>query len=211
MKTLVLVVSLAAATVSVIPAQSEFRKHNIEVGVGAAVPGDDIKSFLDPATSVTIGYGYRFLRYLQADAGFESVFGAGDVRDFYDSNLFGPLRIRDYQFFVPLGGRVILPLISERILLYGGGGGVYMRYTELIRQPSDFYRVDCPVCSSRSGWGSYALVGGSVALDRGRHFRLGVTGRVYRGHTEGDFFAGVPPARTSDRWSNIHAVFTVSF
>lgn len=200
------------ATLASVPAfcQTPYRKHNIELGLGAAVPGDDLKASFNSAPDLTVGYGYRFHRNFQADAGFETVFGSGDVEDYYESG-FGPLRIRDYQFFVPLGGRAILPLASERLLIFGGGGGAYMRYSELIRQPSDYYRIDCPVCNSRSGWGYYALAGASVALDQARHFRLGISGRVVRGHTEGDYFAGIPPFRTSDRWLNIHAVFTVAF
>jgi hypothetical protein len=98
-----------------------------------------------------------------------------------------------------------------RLLLSAGGGGAYLRYTELLRQPSDFFRFECPVCSSRSGWGYYGLVGGSVALDRRQLFRLGVTARVYQGHTDGEFLGLVPPIRTRDRWVNVFGEFGVTF
>jgi hypothetical protein len=86
-----------------------------------------------------------------------------------------------------------------------------MRYSERVRQPSTFIRVDCPVCNSRNGWGYYALVGTSVALDYAQHFRLGVSTKVYRGHTEGDPLGSVTGLRTRDRWINVFAEFGVSF
>ena len=107
---------------------------------------------------IAIDYGYRFHRYFQAEIGLDTLFGAANVRDFIGSG-FGALQIRDREFFLPLGGRAILPFARGRLLISGGGGGAYMRYAELLRQPSDYFRVDCPVCTSRSGWGSYALAG----------------------------------------------------
>ncbi len=174
------------------------------------MPRGELKPFLGPATTLQVGYGYRFQRYFQVDGGLETVFGAGDVRDFLETN-FGPLRIRDYAFFIPMGGRAVLPLWNERIQIYGGGGGAYVRYTELLRQPSDFVRIACPPCSSRSGWGTYAQAGFNVALDRNRLFRLGVRARMYRATTDGDSIAGLPPVETRDRWSNVAAVFSFTF
>jgi hypothetical protein len=71
--------------------------------------------------------------------------------------------------------------------------------------------LECTACRARSGWGYYALLGGSVALDRAQHFRLGVTSRVYRGTTEGDPFGPLPPVQTKDHWVNTAAEFTFAF
>jgi hypothetical protein len=78
------------------------------------------------------------------------LFGAADVEDYLNTGA-GFLKIRDREVFVPLGGRAILPLARGRFLFGGGGGVAYMRYAEVLRQPSEYFRFDCPVCTSRSG------------------------------------------------------------
>lgn len=206
MKPLVLITVLAGA----LAAQDYYPHHNVTFGVGAAQPRADLRPNFETSPGITLGYGYRFQRYFQADLGLDVVFGAAGVRDYLNTG-FGPLRIRDYQFFLPFGGRAILPLAKGRFLFSGGGGGVWGHYTELLHQPSDFYRIDCPVCGSRSGWGYYTLLGTTVFLDRNMHWRVGATGKVYRLHTEGDPLGTVPGLRTRDHWVNVYGEFGVSF
>ena len=202
-------VLLLTATAAIAPAQF-YPRHNFSFGVGGAQPKADLAAVFTPKPGISAGYGYRFQRYFQADVGFDTVFGAGNVRDYLETD-FGFLRIRDYQYFIPFGGRAILPLIGPgRLLISGGGGGAYMRYSERLRQPSDYYHFECPGCSSRSGWGDYALADVSAFLDRAQHFRLGVVTKVYRGHTEGDPLAGAG-LRTRDHWVNLMAQFGFSF
>jgi hypothetical protein len=189
--------------------QSDFRKHNFTAGLGVASPREDLDSYFRSRPALNFGYGYRFLRFAQVDAGMDMVFGAASVREFLDAGFLGPRRIRDRQFLVPVGGRVILPV--GRVLVYGGGGGAYMRYSEMISQPNQWYRIDCPVCRARDGWASYALVGGSVALDYAQHFRIGASAKMYRGFTEGQSFGNVPAIRTNDSWLNVMGEFTFSF
>jgi hypothetical protein len=192
--------------------QDYYTRHNFTFGVGAAQPRGELRSLFADSPVVNVGYGYRFYRYFQADIGLDTAFGAAGVRDFL-STAFGDLRIRDYQFMLPMGGRVVVPFAGERFQFHAGGGGAYLRYTERIRQPFQYsgYRIDCAVCSSRDGWGYYALLGANVALDRYRHFRLGVSSKVYRGHTDGDPLGAVPPLRTRDHWVNIVGEFGFSF
>lgn len=191
-------------------AQDGFARHYATVGFGAGQPRGDLAGYFDRSFGLNLGYGYRLHRNFQADVGFETLFGAAGVRDFYRTE-FGELRIKDYQFLVPLGGRAIWPLARGRLLVFGGGGGAYMRYQERIRQPYQYYRIDCPVCKARSGWGHYALAGASVALDRYQRFRLGVNSRVYRGYTEGESLGLVQALRTRDHWLNLYGEFGVGF
>ncbi|HUS08413.1 MAG TPA: hypothetical protein VMZ52_19065 [Bryobacteraceae bacterium] len=188
------------------------QKHSFTVSAGAAQPRAGLRSLFADGPLVGVAYGFRLHRYFQADAGLDTVFGAAGVRDFLPTQ-FGDLRIRDYQFFVPLGARAIAPLLNDRIRISGGGGAAYLHYTERIQQPfrDSNFRLDCPVCASRSGWGYYALAAASVAVDRDRHFRVGVTSKVYRGHTEGDPLGSVPALRTRDHWVNIAGEFGFSF
>jgi len=205
MKALLLAVISAASL-----AGQYYPRHNFTLGVGGASPRGALRDLFRTRPAIAVSYGYRFLPYLQAEAGLDTVFGAGGVRDFLETS-FGPIRIRDFQFLVPFGGRAILPVFRGRLLLFGGGGGAYLRYTELLRQPSSYFRIDCPVCGSRSGWGYYALSGFNGFLDRGRHFRSGITVKVYRGHTEGDPLGFVPGVRTRDRWLQIFGELGFSF
>jgi len=194
-----------------LPAQDYFGKYNLSVGAGVAIPQQDLDDAFTAAPVVTVNFGYRFARNFQLDAGLDTAFGAADIRTFTRTDI-GTLEINDRQFFLPLGGRVILPFgDSGRHELYAGGGGAYLRYSEMIRQPSDFFRIPCTVCSRRSGWGGYGLVGYRSALNRGRNFWVGVTTKVYRGRTDGEQFGNVPPIRTQDRWTFVQGEFTFAF
>lgn len=202
--------ALAAYIHTPLRAQDYYPKHNLTFGAGAGRPRGDLGGFLEDAPGISVGYGYRFQRYFQADIGLDVLFGAAQVRDFISTG-FGDLRIRDREFLVPVGGRAILSLAKGRLLISGGGGGAYMRYSELLRQPSDYLRFDCRVCTSRSGWGYYALVSTTFALDRNQHFRFGATSRFYRGHTDGERIGPVPSFQTKDHWINIVGEFGFSF
>ncbi|WP_321475915.1 hypothetical protein [uncultured Paludibaculum sp.] len=188
----------------------DFQRNHVTAGIGAAVPGDDLKPYYKVAPTWSFNYGFRPVKYFQLDVGLDSAYNSADVNDYLDTS-YGPLRIRDFQFFVPMGGRVVAPLAKGRVEFYGGGGAAYARYTELLKQPSDYFQIGCPVCQARDGWGAYALLGGSVALDRSQHFRLGVLSRVYMVNTSGPTIGTTPSVKTSDRWVNTYATFTFSF
>lgn len=189
-----------------------FRKHNVNLTAGAGLPRGDLQNLLSSSGGIGFSYGYRPIRYLMAEAGYETLFGAARIRDF-EPTAFGSLRIRDYQQFLPFGGRVILPFADDRVQIYGGGGGVYIRYSERIHQPfqNSGFKIDCVSCSLRDGLGYYAVVGASIAIDRGQIFRIGGGTKVYRGATSGDPLGPVPGGETRDRWYNIFGTLGISF
>jgi hypothetical protein len=189
-----------------------YWKHHVTGAMGAGLPRGELRPFFGDSFGLNFGYGYRFHRNFQADTGLDTVFHAARVRDFFQSQ-FGDLRIRDYQFMVPVGGRAILAVLGGRLQFHGGGGAAYVRYQERIRQPfgDAYFRLECRVCRSRSGWGHYGLLGTSVALDRYQHFRLGVATKVYRAGTGGDAFGTLPAFHTRDRWVNVFGEFGLSF
>lgn len=200
------------ATLAAMPAAAQsFQKHHITGGLGVAIPQDELRSVYKNGVAWTVGYGYRPFRHLQFDAALDTVYNSADVRDYVSNPIFGYLRIRDFEFLVPLGARLVLPVANGKANLYGGGGGAYMRYTERLRQPSEFYNIECPACQARDGWGYYFLAGGDVALTSGGAIRLGVTMRVYQGTTDGRSVGNVPPIETKDRWVNTFAHLTFSF
>src|SRR5688572_14440669 len=113
-------------------------------------PRDDLSNLLSTNGGIGFSYYYRPIRWLAAEAGYETLFGAAEIREWVQTG-YGNLRIRDYQQFLPFGGRVILPLANERIQIYGGGGGAYIRYSERLSQPPYYgYRFECPDCAL--GW-----------------------------------------------------------
>jgi hypothetical protein len=191
-------------------AAQDYPRHNFRFGAGAGVPRAQLASFFDPKFGFNVGYGYRFHPNFEADLGLDTVVGAAGVREFVSTQA-GFQRIRDFQFLVPLGGRVIIPLASRRLHLFAGGGGAYFRYLERISQPSDYYRIACPFCTARSGWGYYATAGFNVALDRYQRFRFGLAPRVYRGHTDGEPLGALPRFRSRDNWLNLMAEFQIDF
>ncbi len=201
---------LLLAVMTPLLAQTNYPKHNFTLGAGAGLPGGELSGFFANRPGVMVGYGYRFHRYFQADFGLDAVFGAARVRDFLSTDI-GNLRIHDMQYFLPFGGRVVLPIGGGRVLASVGGGGAYLRYSERLQQASSYYRVECPSCTSRSGWGNYGLAGASMALDRYQRFRVGLTAKVYRAHTDGEPLGALPPMRTLDRWVNLFADFTIGF
>jgi hypothetical protein len=201
---------LLLAVAAPLMAQIHFQKNYVTVGAGAGLPSGQLSGLFANAGGVGVGYGYRFQKNLQADVGFETLFGAAGVRDSLDTQI-GFARIRDRQYFLPFGGRAILPLGEGRVLLSLGGGGAYLRYSERLKQLSAYYKIQCPDCSSRSGWGAYALASASYAIDHYQMFRLGVTAKAYRAHTDGGALGLVPGIETRDRWISLFANFTVSF
>lgn len=206
-----LLLLLLAAAVGAPAFSQRIQRHQFTAGLGAAVPGGDLKNYYQPAFSWTVGYGYRILPFLQADFAYDGSYKAANVDAYYNTPQFGSIRIRDFQIFLPIGGRVVAPIAKGRVEIFGGGGWAYMKYTEALQQPSPYYRVDCPVCSERSGYGYYTMFGGNVALDRAKNFRIGAFTRVYQGHTEGMPVGSLVAYRSSDRWVNTYGTFTFSF
>ncbi len=186
-------------------------KHNIWGGMGIAMPRQELQPGYQNAFGWTVGYGYRPIRYLQLDAGYEGSYNAADVDDYYDQPAFGPLRIRDYQTFIPFGARVVYPMAGGRFEIFGGGGGAYLRYSEHMQQPGDYYNLGCPVCRSRDGFGWQALAGFNVGIVPSNAIKLGVFTRVYDGETSGQPVGSIWPGKTKDKWVNTYLTLSFSF
>lgn len=187
-----------------------YPHHNLTFGAGIARPRGDLGGALDDSPNISLGYGYRFIRYLQADIGLDMTFGAAGVRGFLPTD-FGYSRVSDREYFLPFGGRAIAPLLDGRLLISGGAGGAWMKYHERVQQPSQNFHIDCFDCTTRSGWGYYALANASYFLDASKHFRVGVTARMIRGRTDGGPVGLLPPFETKDRWLHLGAEVGFSF
>jgi hypothetical protein len=194
-----------------VTAQPLARKFSIAIGTGGAIPREDLESFMSTSPLIRVAFGYRPIRFFQADVGLDAVIHAAGVRDFQDT-IIGRLKISDNELLVPLGGRGILP-VGPRLEFFGGGGAAYLHYGESVEVPgggSDS-SFNCQVCRSRGGWGSYATAGANVSLERGRRFWIGIETKLLHGKTSGEALGAVPPLETHDTWINTAALFIIRF
>jgi len=201
---LLLVSSLAFAQ------ESELHRNNISVGIGAATPVGNATNYLTTAPLVTIGYGYRFNRLFQADAGLQIAFGAANNQN-GEMTDFGTVQGGDHEFMIPLGGRVYIPQPFRRIEISAGGGAMYLHYSETISSNGSDYSLSCYSCTSRGGWGGYGLANVSYFLDTNHNFRVGTTVQYVAGSTNGLSVGSVPANKTTDHWMNIGLEFGFSF
>ena len=188
---------------------SDFHRHNITFGLGAASPIGNATNYLATAPLVAIGYGYRFNRLFQADTGFQIAFGAANNQNAEVTD-FGTLQGGDHEFMIPLGGRVFIPTRFKRFDVSAGAGTVYLYYSETVPQ-NGFYQNNCYSCTSRGGWGGYGLADISYFLDSNRNFHVGTTLQYIVGRTNGQPVRNVPGIQTTDHWVNLAFEFGLSF
>jgi hypothetical protein len=197
---------LVASTV--VYGQEDFHRNNITVGVGPAIPVST--NYLGAAPLFTVGYGYRFNRWFQADAGFQAAFGAANNQN-AEQTAFGPVPGGDHEYMIPLGGRVYIPQPFKRLELSAGGGTAYLHYSETAPSGYTGYSVGCYTCTSRGGWGGYGLATVSYFLDDNHNFRVGTTFQFISASTSGQAVGNVPGISTTDHWANLSFEFGLSF
>jgi len=191
-------------------AQDDIHHNNITVGIGAATPAGNSTNYLVTAPLVTIGYGYRFNRLFQADAGFQFVFGAANNQNAEVTD-FGTLQGGDHEYMIPLGGRIYIPQRFRRVEVSAGGGAAYLHYSETVSSNGGAYLPSCYSCTSRGGWGGYGLGDVSYFLDGNHTFKVGTTVQYIVGSTNGLSVGNVPANKTTDHWINISVEFGFSF
>jgi hypothetical protein len=191
--------------------QDEFQHHNVMVGVGAAIPTGSSTSYLNTAPLISFGYGYRFTRLFQADAGVQFAFGAANNQNAEITD-FGTVQGGDHEIMVPLGGRIYIPQPFKRIEVSVGGGTMYLHYSETISSNAGYgYQNYCYSCTSRGGWGGYGMANVSYFLDSNHIFRVGTTVQYISASTNGAAVADIPALKTTDHWTNVLFQFGISF
>jgi hypothetical protein len=197
-------------TVSSLNAQSEnYHHNNLTVGIGPAMPVGNSTNYLNTAPLVTFGYGYRFKRWFQVDAGLQIAFGAANNQNAEITD-FGSIQGGDHEFMIPLGGRIYIPTPFKRIEASAGAGTAYLHYGETV--PSNGYTTNnCYSCTSRDGWGGYGLANVSYFLDSNHNFRVGTTLQYIAASTNGQAVGNIPALKTTDHWLNVAFEFGFSF
>lgn len=190
-------------------AQDEFHHSYITVGGGAADPVGGTANYLSTAPLFQVGYGYRFDKWFQADAGLQIAFGAANNSNTEITD-YGPVYGGDHEFMVPMGGRVYIPVPWERVELSVGGGAAFLHYSETI--PSNPYIYNnCYTCTSRGGWGGYGQFSANYFLNSGHNFFAGTTVQFIDASTNGQPVGDVPGIKTTDHWVNAILELGISF
>ena len=198
-------------TPAVVFAQGEYHRSDVTVGAGAAVPVGSATNYLSTAPLVSVGYGYRFNRFFQGEAGIQFAFGAANNRNPEQTDL-GTVQGGDHEYMIPLGGRVFIPSPFKRIELSAGGGAIHLHYSESI--PSSgygYYSNTCYSCTSRGGWGAYGLASARYYLDENHNFHVGTTLQFISASTNGQPVGALPGNSTTDHWTNVAVEFGLSF
>ena len=189
---------------------TDYHHHNAIFGVGAAIPVGNTSTYLSTAPLINFGYGYRFNRFFQADAGIQMAFGAAHNQNPEVTDA-GFIQGGDHEFMIPLGGRVYIPQPFKRLEFSVGGGTAYLHYSETVSSSNVGYSVGCYSCTSRGGWGGYGLANVSYYFDSNRIFHVGTTVQFIDANTNGPAVGNVPALKTTDHWTNVSFEFGLSF
>jgi hypothetical protein len=189
---------------------ADFHHNNATFGGGAAIPVGNTSSYLNTAPLINFGYGYRFNRFFQADAGIQMAFGAAHNQNAEVTDV-GAIQGGDHEFMIPLGGRIYIPQPFKRLEFSAGGGTAYLHYSETVSSGQTGYSVGCYSCTSRGGWGGYGLGNVSYYLDSNHTFHVGTTVQFIAASTNGPAVGNVPALKTTDHWTNVSFEFGISF
>jgi hypothetical protein len=205
----ILAAAFVLAAVPVFAQEDAVHHHNFALGLGPAIPAGYSTAYLGTAPLALFRYGYRFNRYLQADAGFQLAWGAANNQNAVVTDV-GTVQGGDHEYMIPLGGRVYVPQPFKRLEVSAGGGAAYMHYSETAPS-SGYYQVSCYSCTSRGGWGGYGLASVNYFLDSNRNFHVGTTFQYISASTKGQDVGNVVGSSTSDHWGNLTVEFGLSF
>jgi hypothetical protein len=197
-------------SVSGLAQDTDYHHNNFVFGVGPAIPVGNSTNYLTTAPMINFGYGYRFKRLFQADAGLDLAFGAANNQN-PELTDFGTVQGGDHEFMIPLGGRVYIPQPFKRFEVSAGGGTAYLHYSETVSSGNTGYSIGCYSCTSRGGWGGYGLANVSYYIDSNRNFRVGTTLQFIAASTDGQAVGNIPALKTTDHWTNILFEFGFSF
>jgi len=187
----------------------EYHRNNITVGIGAAIPTGSATSYLSTAPLVSVGYGYRFSRLLQAVAGVQFAFGAANNSNIEQTDL-GTVQGGDREYMVPLGGRLYVPTPLKRIeFAVGGGRHVLALLGACFQSRHRFFEHVLHVHIARRG--GYGLASARYYLDSNHNFHIGTTYQFISATTNGQAVGDLPANSTRDHWSNIAVEFGFSF
>ena len=200
---------LISASLAVAQEREDYRKLSIDI-TGSVLKslgethqwtypeyGSSVSLLYQHAGLFGAHFGYRPIRYFQIDAGFE--LGANVVGTRTD-NIYGSEthEYRNLILFLPVGGRAVLPLVSEHLLLSIGGGGAYLNSFE-------YSDINWEI-GSREGWGVYGIGQVLYVFGESRRIGAGFTSRWYRAHLSSGVLPGL---KVLDNWISLGATLSI--
>jgi hypothetical protein len=130
-------------------------------------------SYGQTAPTVGLSYAYRPWKFLEFESGIAIGFQPGEEL----CNRFACYDPNDRYIWIPVGARLIAPLIAKRVELSLGGGGLIQTYW--VSNPTTEFGG-----RSEASFGGYFAAGATMALDRRRRFWLGAAPRVLLANPE---------------------------
>lgn len=188
-------------------AKLDFRRLFVDIGFGRMSPGSDLKANYNGIVGYQIIGGLRFHRYALAELGADFGFGAGKTDRVIPITGGGFRRVGDYQAIGYFGGRFVLPIAEESLLISAGGGYARLKYGESVRTQAN-ETVNCFSCTQRSGNGYYGAFQALLLVDEAKRFGIGFTFRRVQGATEGNF---LQRTKTNDSWNSAVGTFSIRF
>jgi hypothetical protein len=210
MRPLILVLACIALANLTSAQTDEFQQNHITVGTRPTIPMGNPANYVSAAPLLSAANGYRFTRFLQADAGLHVALGAATNRTAELTGV-GQVQGGDHDYVIPLGSRYVIPSPFRRMDFSAGGGEVHRHYSETLPLRG-YYSSECNSCWSRGGWGDYyGPHNASYFFGGGHSFHVGTNYEFIAASTDGQAVGHVPAARTSDRWSNLFLEVGLSF
>ena len=163
-------------------------------------------NYVSAAPLLSAANGYRFTRFLQADAGFHVAFGAETNRTAELTGV-GQVQGGDHDYMIPLGGRYVIRSPFKRMEFSSDSGGIYRNYSETLPLKG-YYSSECYTCSSLGDYGPHNA---SYFFGDGHKFHVGTTYEFIAASTDDQAVGHVPDVRTSDHWSNLFLEFGFRF
>lgn len=154
----------------------EFKRNDVAVGFGSTVSVDDRYPVSTGVPDLSIAYGLRISKFVQADVALDTAFhpvGKIFYRSIFDAN--------DYLFVTQFGARAIIPA-GSRLTFGVGGGPAIVHYSTAEDQAIG----QIPF----TRWGYYVLSSVKLSLDHAGRFYVGSTPRFIgtNGRSLGRFF-----------------------
>jgi hypothetical protein len=115
---------------------------------------------------------------------------------------------------VPFGGRLVVPLFSEHLLIGLGGGGAFVNHLEATVKddsPNALFREHCGQCESRRGLGSYGLARLEYVFSWERRFGVGAFVRFTRARLDGKFLPRFGSSGEHDQWLQLGGTISLRF
>ncbi|MCI0623198.1 MAG: hypothetical protein L0387_16340 [Acidobacteria bacterium] len=206
-----------------------YRKWVVEINAGITQPKGSMRTwqatdgrplFKQSAWGGT-PFGFRAAHHLQLDAGMEfsgPVVGRGVRNNVIINQPHTEVRIADAGLLgVPFGLRLVIPLLSERVLIGVGGGGSVLVHNEgntegdVVIGGINLGKLCEASCERRYGLGGYGLTRFEYLIGDSRRVGVGVMARFTRARLRGGYLSRFGNSSDTDQWFQFGGTVSLRF